>query len=96
MTTRVPLSISVRLDAETEETLRRLAHERGDTVSSIVREAVAEFGTAHARQVSVGTRPYDRLSHLLGTIRRHGNRSERTGQKVRSILKAKTRARRPR
>ena len=95
MTTR-PLPISVRLDAETEQRLRRLAHETGGTVSAIVREAVAEYGAAHDRQTTAGSRPYDRLKHLIGVVARATNRSERTGERLRSILKANARARRAR
>jgi hypothetical protein len=94
--TKQPLPISVRLDAETEQRLRRLAHETGGTVSSIVREAVAEFGAAHDRQTTAGSRPYDRLRHLIGVAATATHRSERTGEKFRSVLKAKARARRAR
>lgn len=93
--TSKPLPISVRLDAETEQRLRRLAHETGGTVSSIVREAVAEYGAAHDRQTA-DARPYDRLQHLIGVVGRKTSRSERTGEQFRSVLKAKARARRPR
>lgn len=88
--------ISVRLDAETERLLRRLAHETGTTVSSVVREAVAEYGAARDRRRTPGSRPYDRLEHLLGVVSRHANRSEQTGAKLRTVLKARARARRAR
>ncbi|MCL4847757.1 MAG: type II toxin-antitoxin system VapB family antitoxin [Acidobacteria bacterium] len=88
--------ISVRLDTETERLLRRLAHETGSTVSSVVREAVAEYGAAHDRRRTPGVRPYDRLEHLIGVVSRHTDRSERTGEKLRSALKGRTRARRAR
>lgn len=94
--TGTPPPISIRLDAETERRLRRLAHETGGTLSSIVREAVAEYGAAHDRQTPAGSRPYERLQHLIGVVSSQTNRSERTGEKVRSILKAKARARRAR
>lgn len=96
MTKVPPFPISIRLDADTERRLRRLAHETGGTLSSIVREAVAEYGAAHDRQTTAGTRPYDRLQHLLGVVSNRTNRSEHTGEQVRSILKAKLRARRAR
>lgn len=94
--TKRPLPISVRLDADTEQRLRRLAHETGGTVSSIVREAVAEYGAARDRQTKAGSRPYDRLKHLIGVVGRATNRSERTGERFRSVLKANIRARRAR
>jgi hypothetical protein len=92
----MPLPISVRLDEETEQRLRRLAHDTGGTLSSIVREAVAEYGAAHDRQTPVRSRPYDRLRHLIGVVGRKTSRSERTGEKFRSVLKASARARRAR
>jgi hypothetical protein len=94
--TKKPLPISVRLDAETEQRLRRLAHETGGTVSAIVREAVAEYGAAHDREARAGSRPYDRLKHLIGVVEHATNRSERTGERFRSVLKANARARRAR
>jgi hypothetical protein len=74
--------ISIRLDAETEQRLRRLAHETGGTLSSVVREAVAEYGAAHDRRATPPSRPYDRLQHLLGVVSRETNRSERTGRRI--------------
>jgi hypothetical protein len=94
--TKVPPPISIRLDAETEERLRRLAYETGGTLSSVVREAVAEYGAAHERGASLEARPYDRLQHLIGVVSRQSDRSERTGEKFRSVVKAKRGARRPR
>jgi len=94
--TKTAPPISIRLDAETEQRLRRLAHETGGTLSSVVREAVAEYGAAHDRQVTPDSRPYDRLQHLIGVVSREANRSERTGERLRSVLRARTRARRPR
>lgn len=93
---RTPPPISIRLDAETEQRLRRLAHETGGTLSSIVREAVAEYGAAHDRRAALDARPYDRLQHLIGVVDRQANRSAQTGERFRSVLKATTRARRPR
>ena len=94
--TRVPAPISVRLDAETDQRLRRLAHETGGTLSSIVREAVAAYGAALDRRPTRGSRPYDRLEHLIGVVSNQTQRSERTGERFRSALKARARARRAR
>jgi predicted DNA-binding protein len=87
--------ISIRLDAETEQRLRRLAHATGGTLSSVVREAVAEYGAVR-EQATLETRPYDRLAHLIGVVDRKADRSERTGETLRSVLKRRHRARRPR
>jgi len=87
--------LSIRLDAETEQRLRRLAHESGGTLSAVVREAVAEYGAAREKG-SKTVRPYDRLAHLIGVVDSRADRSERTGARFRSALKDKSRARRPR
>jgi predicted DNA-binding protein len=90
-----PVPLSIRLDTETEQRLRRLAHETGGTLSSVVREAVAQYGAAHdQRRVADG--PYQRLQHLIGVVSRQTDRSERTGQALRVTLKAGAGARRPR
>jgi hypothetical protein len=88
--------ISIRLDVETERRLRKLAHATGGTLSSVVREAVAAYGAAQEKEAEAATRPFDRLAHLIGVINSKPDRSERTGEKLRNVLKAKTRARRPR
>lgn len=94
--TKTPAPVSIRLDAETERRLRQLAHATGRTVSSVVREAVAAYGAQHDAQAAQASRPYDRIRHLIGVVDRDGDRSERTGEKFRSVLKANTRARRAR
>lgn len=88
--------ISIRLDPETEERLRRLACETGVTLSSVVREAVVEYAAAQERATAGAAGPYDRLRHLIGVVDRQTDRSERTGERFRSVLKATGRARRPR
>ena len=87
--------LSIRLDAETEQRLRRLAHESGGTLSAIVREAVAEYGAARDKGPKTA-RPYHRLAHLIGVVDSKVDRSERTGGKFRAALKATAHARRPR
>ena len=75
--------VSIRLDAETEQRLRRLAHETGGTMSSVVREAVTAYGAAwDAQEASV--------------VGNQTDRSERTGQTLRMRLTARGSARRPR
>jgi hypothetical protein len=94
--TRPATPISIRLDAETEQRLRQLAYESGGTMSSVVREAVAEYGAAREKGEKANSPPYHRLAHLIGVVNSKADRSERTGEKFRSALKARTRARRPR
>lgn len=91
---KAPVPISIRLDAETEQRLRRLAHETGGTLSSVVREAVAEYGAAHDQAAKAGARPFDRLQHLVGVVSNRTDRSTRTGDALRSRLKARADARR--
>jgi hypothetical protein len=88
--------LSIRLDAETEQRLRRLAHESGGTLSSVIREAVAAYGAAGDTGAAAETSPYHRMAHLIGVIDGKVDRSERTGEKFRSALKARSRARRAR
>jgi hypothetical protein len=88
--------ISIRLDAETERQLRRLAHQRGGTLSSVVREAIAEYGAAHEGRENPAARTFDRLQHLIGVVDRHPDRSTRTGERFRAVAKATARARRAR
>lgn len=91
---KAPIPVSIRLDAETERQLRRLAHDTGGTLSSVIREAVAEYGAAHDRKRAADAGPYDRLQHLLGVVSNKTDRSERTGEAFRAVLKAGARARR--
>ena len=93
---KTPIPVSIRLDAETEQQLRRLAHETGGTLSSVVREAVAEYGAAHDRKRGADSGPYDRLQHLIGVVSHQTDRSERTGEKFRAALEAGAHARRTR
>jgi hypothetical protein len=94
--TKPPTPLSIRLDAETEQRLRRLAHETGGTLSSVVREAVAEYGAAHDRRHRDDAGPYQRLQHLIGVVSNQAGRSERTGEAFRAAVRAGIRARRPR
>jgi hypothetical protein len=93
---KAPIPVSIRLDAETEQQLRRLAHDTGGTLSSVVREAVAEYGAARERRAAAESGPYDRLQHLIGVVSNRTDRSERTGEALRDVLKAGVRARRTR
>lgn len=85
--------MSIRLDAETERRLRQLARDTGGTLSSIVREAVAQYGAAHERLRAPGATVFDRLEHLIGIVSNQPDRSERTGERLRTVLKAGVRAR---
>ena len=88
--------VSIRLDAETEQRLRRLAYETGGTMSSVVREAVTAYGAAWDSREAASSAPFTRLQHLIGVVSSQTDRSERTGEKLRGVLKARGSARRPR
>lgn len=81
---------SFRLDRQTERELARLARTTGRTKSQVIRDAIRA-------EAAKGPGPsfYDRISHLVGVASGGPrNLSERTGEKVRAMLKAKQRARR--
>jgi hypothetical protein len=89
------MPFSVRFDPETEALIERLARTRGQSRSSIVREAVARYAAEEDAQ----TTAYERLKPLIGVI--HTGRtdlSQQTGRKFTELLKAQRadRARRTR
>ena len=57
---------SVRLDAETEALLRRLARERGASKSDVIRDALQELAAASDAGEAAG--PYTRIADLLGIV----------------------------
>jgi predicted DNA-binding protein len=80
---------SVRLDAETEELIRRLAKKRGMTKSEVVREALEEWVD---RENEKPEKPYDAIEHLIGIADSGGQGlSERTGERFRRLLEEKRR-----
>jgi len=80
---------SVRLDAETEELIRRLAKKRGMTKSEVVREALEEWVD---RENVKPERTYDAIKHLIGIVDSGGqNLSERTGDRFGRLLEEKRR-----
>ncbi len=84
---------SVRLDADTEKILERLARTKGMTKSNVIRDAIALAAKESSRSTK-HTRPYDAFAPYIG-IARGGppDLSERTGEKFRKLLLEK-RARR--
>lgn len=85
---------SVRLDAETQGLIARLARETGRSRSQVIRDAIhllarSEVGDKRSRG------PYAAIAHLLGCADSGGMKlSERTGEKFRQLLL--DRGRRPR
>jgi predicted transcriptional regulator len=86
------MPMSVRLDPDTESRIRRLARAAGKSKSWVVREAVAAYDPARqARPLA------DILAPFIGagnTGRR--DLSERTGDRVADLVRAKARTRRAR
>ena len=58
---------SVRLDAETEALLRRLARERGSSKSDVIRDALHELAAGGAVPAAAG--PYVAIADLIGVAK---------------------------
>ncbi len=90
------MPFSLRLDPETEATIRKLTVATGRSRSAVIREAVARYaaeGDARAAERS----PFDRLEPFVGVVSTGGaNYSIDTHAKYRALLGRKRRARRPR
>jgi hypothetical protein len=90
------MPMSVRLDAETERLVNRLAREKRRTKSEIVREAITTLARRETGEKAVST-PYEAIAHLLGCADSGGARlSEQTGRKFAELVGKRARARRPR
>ena len=77
---------SVRLDAETESLLRRLARQKRLTKSAVIRKAVASLARREAAARPRKT-PYEAAAHLIGSIKGlPPDLSERTGDRFYKML----------
>ena len=91
------MPLSVRLDPAAENAVKRLARERKQTRSAIVREAIAAFEREQDAVARRAPTPWDALAHLIGTADSGGARlSQDTGAKFSALLREKARARRSR
>jgi Ribbon-helix-helix protein, copG family len=80
------MALSVRLDAKTESLIGRLARERRQTKSEVIRDAVGVLAKQADRGLD-GKRPYDRVAHLVGCVNGGPrNLSTRSGEKFRQLL----------
>jgi hypothetical protein len=78
--------ISLRLEAELDNKVRRAAARRGETVSEFIRLA------AEARaDETLGESARDRLEDVIGAVHGGGRRARRTGDAFRETLARKTR-----
>jgi hypothetical protein len=88
---------SVRLDPQTEGLIRRLAKQRGQTKSEVIRAAIEELarGAREAEAPSGGRTAYDRVAHVVGIADSGAaGLSEGTGERFRAILVRRPRGRR--
>ena len=90
------MATTVRLDAETEQLLRRLRSRRATTKSEIIREAIRQLASRELRGEEA-PRPYDSVKRLIGSVDSGGMLlAKGTGQRLATLLAERTRARRPR
>jgi len=83
--------VSVRLDPKTENLLNRLARRSGRTKSEVIREALIAFDRAEGDS-EARANAYEAITHLIGCARGGPkDLSERTGEKLRKLLEARTR-----
>jgi hypothetical protein len=88
------MPMSVRLDARTERLLNRLARAKGQTKSEVVRDAIERLAREEASD-KAASGPYEAIAHLIGCADSGGaGLSERTGEKFRTLLRERRRARR--
>ncbi|MEK7475788.1 MAG: ribbon-helix-helix protein, CopG family [Candidatus Coatesbacteria bacterium] len=91
------MTISVRLDARTQSVLDRLARERGLSRSQIVRESLARFGGESGAGIAREPgQPYERVKHLIGCVNGPPDLASRAQDRVRQVIAARNRVRRPR
>lgn len=62
------MRLSVRLDVQTEKLINRLARQRCQTKSDIVRDAIFALA-AHENGAKDKIRPFDLVAHLIGCVR---------------------------
>jgi hypothetical protein len=90
------MPFSLRLDADTDARIRRLAAATGRSRSAVVREAVARYA-AQGDAANEEPSAFQRLSPFVGIVRTGGaDYSVETHAKYRARLGRKRRARRPR
>ena len=90
------MATTVRLDAETEQLIRRLRRRRATTNSEVIREAIRQLASRELR-VEESSRPYDAVKRLIGSVDSGGlHLSKGTGRQLAALLAGWTRPRRSR
>ena len=88
------MPFSLRLDPETEATIRRLSAGTARSKSQVVREAVAHYAANAHLPKAADQSAFDRLKPFIGTITTGGaNYSRDTHRKYRRMVRKKHRAR---
>ncbi|HEV8130962.1 MAG TPA: ribbon-helix-helix protein, CopG family [Acidobacteriota bacterium] len=86
------MTLSVRLDAETEQLVERMARQRDQTKSEVIRDAIAALAPKERRGKGAKG-PFGRAADLIGCVRGGpSDLSVRTGEKFRQILTSRARA----
>jgi hypothetical protein len=87
----------MRLDPDTEATIRRLSAATGRSKAEVVREAIARYGAEAGASPVAGESAFDRLKPFIGTVATgRTDSSKNTHGKYRALLQRKHRARRAR
>ena len=90
------MPLSLRLDADTERLVNRLARRRGQSKSEVLREALRALAREQAPSHS-GPTLYDAIEHHIGCFDSGGmNLSDRTGRRFTALLAERKRGRRAR
>jgi len=90
------MPMSLRLDAETERLVNRLARTRRQTKSEVLREAVRALAKEQQTSRS-GPTLHDAIAHHIGCFDSGGmNLSAKTGRRFAALLAERARGRRPR
>ena len=89
------MTLTVRLNAQTERAVTQLARRRRQTRSDVVRDALVHYAALHDPGESSG--PYEAWADVIGVVKL-GARDGRTttGSQFATLVREKARARRPR
>ncbi len=87
------MTISVRLDSQTERALVRLARLTGKTKSEVIRDAIRQL-SERATKASSGPTAYDRIADVVGIVNLGpGDRAAQSEEILRAMFAAKRRER---
>lgn len=91
------MPFSLRLDPDTEASIRRLSAATGRTKSDVVRAAVAQYASNRESDPTAGQSAFDRLKPFVGIVHTGGaHYSRNTHAQYRKLLRNRQRARRAR